>query len=96
MNKNYFIYILECSDNSYYIWVTNDIEKRLDEHSRSEDITSYVYLRKPFKLVFQEEYYDIKDALLREKQIKRWTRKKKIALIEQNFNLLQDLSKSNK
>lgn len=70
MKKKYYLYILECSDKTFYTWITNNIEKRLDEHLRSEDIKSYLFLRKPFKLVYIEEYFHPMDAIEREKQIK--------------------------
>ena len=92
MKRKYYLYILECSDKSFYTWITNNIEKRLDEHLRSEDIKSYLFLRKPLKLVHLEEYQDVTNAIQREKQIKWWSRAKKIAIINQNFNLLTKLS----
>ena len=92
-SHQYYVYILLCSDDSYYVGVTNDIERRLKEHNHSENNISYTYSRRPVKLVFQEEFNDINVAISKEKQIKGWTRQKKEALIKGEFRLLPKLSK---
>ena len=91
--KNYFVYILKCSDKSYYTGVTNNLEKRLAEH-RSGSIQGYTSNRLPIKLVYTASFYDINDAIRFEKQIKGWSRKKKEALIISDFDSLVQLSKS--
>ncbi len=91
--KNYFVYILKCSDKSYYTGVTGNLEKRLAEH-RSGTIYGYTSTRLPIKLVYYERFADINDAIRTEKQIKGWSRKKKEALIGSNFDALIMLSKS--
>ena len=78
--KDYFIYILKCSDDSYYTGVTNNLEKRINEH-QSGLIKGYTSSRLPVKLVFLERFTDINDAIRFEKQVKGWTRKKKLELI---------------
>ena len=89
--KDYFIYILKCSDDSYYTGVTNNLEKRINEH-QSGLIKGYTSSRLPVKLVFSERFTDINDAIRFEKQVKGWTRKKKEALINRDFDLLVKLS----
>ncbi len=91
--KNYFVYILECSDKSYYTGVTNNVEKRLAEH-RSGSIQGYASNRLPIMLVYTTSFYDINDAIRFEKQIKGWSRKKKEALMRGDFDALVLLSKS--
>lgn len=91
--KNYFVYILECSDKSYYTGVTNNLEKRLAEH-QSGAIQGYTSIRLPVKLVYSATFIDINDAIRFEKQIKGWSRKKKEALIRGDFDSLKELSKS--
>jgi putative endonuclease len=91
--KNYFVYIVICSDDSYYTGVTNDLERRIAEHNFGNDEKSYTYSRKPVKLVYSELFNDIKDAIKAEKQIKGWTRKKKEALISNDVNKLKELAK---
>lgn len=86
-----YVYILECSDQSFCTGVTNDIERRLAEHSETMTIT-YVSKRRPFKLVCLSDELDIQDAILLEKRIKGWRREKKVALINEQFDKLPGLS----
>ena len=74
---NYFyVYILRCSDGSYYTGHTDDLEKRLSEHT-SNSVQCYTSKRLPVKLVFQQEFATRMEALEAEKKIKKWTRKKR-------------------
>ncbi len=90
--KTYYVYIVQCFDNSYYTGVTNDIERRLIEHNNDENTKAYTYRKRPVKLVWFEDYIDINQAIEKEKQIKGWSRKKKEALINDDFDLLLELS----
>lgn len=92
--KTYYVYIALCFDNSYYIGVTNNIEKRLEEHNYGIDSNCYTYNRRPIKIVFFEDFIDVSEAITREKQLKGWSRKKKEALINGNFEKLKKLAKS--
>jgi putative endonuclease len=92
--KTYYVYIVLCSDNSYYIGITNNIDKRIEEHNYGVDPKCYTYTRRPVKAVFVEEFSNINEAIAREKQIKGWSRKKKEALINGNFSELIVLSKN--
>ena len=85
MKKDYFVYIVECSDNSYYIGVTNHLERRLDEHNSGLNKKSYTYKRRPVTLKYSSVFYDIKQAITFEKQKKGWNKKKKKALFEENW-----------
>ncbi|WP_306468576.1 GIY-YIG nuclease family protein [Aestuariibaculum lutulentum] len=49
--KTYFVYILKCSDNSFYTGITNSMERRLHEHQVGKDIEVYTYTRRPVTLV---------------------------------------------
>jgi len=91
---NYYTYILVCSDLSYYVGVTNDLDRRLLEHNNGDNKSSYTYNRRPVVIKYYEHFVDINQAILREKQLKRWRRKKKEALFEQDFEKLVELSKS--
>ena len=90
---DYFVYILLCSDGTYYTGVTNDYERRLEEHQSGYNPKSYTHSRRPIKLKLIEQFHDIDSAILREKQLKKWSKAKKQALIEQNEDFLADLSK---
>jgi putative endonuclease len=91
MNQ-YFVYILQCSDNSYYTGITNDIERRLWEHETCFYPNAYTSKRLPVKLVFWEKFHDPDHAIEFEKQVKGWSRKKKEAIIAGNWEKLRDLS----
>jgi putative endonuclease len=90
--KCYHVYIVKCNDNSYYTGVTNNIERRFAEHQIGEDVKSYTYTRRPLTLVFCEDFSDINQAIMFEKQVKGWTRKKKEAIIANNWDKLKELS----
>ena len=94
MNKTYYVYILASKRNStIYIGVTNDLERRLYEH-KNNLVDGFTKRYKIYNLVYYESVNDINAVLQREKQLKRWTRKWKIELIE-NVNLeWQDLAEN--
>ncbi len=89
-----YVYILECSDKSYYIGVTNNLEKRFKEHENGINRNCYTYTRRPLKIVFYEMFNNPNSAIIFEKKIKGWSRKKEEALIKREFHLLPELSKS--
>ena len=90
----YYVYILKCSDNSYYTGITNDLLRRVDEHNDGITPTCYTYNRRPVELVFSSEFIDVTLAISFEKQVKGWSRKKKEAIIRGDWNLLPELSKN--
>lgn len=93
MEHCYHVYILLCSDNSYYIGVTNNLDRRVAEHNESTEENSYTYSRRPVKLVWHEVYNYIDQAIAREKQLKTWSRAKKEALMDQDIERLEKLAK---
>jgi putative endonuclease len=94
--KYYYTYILLCSDGSYYTGVTNNIEKRLYEHQNGLIPSCYTLSRRPVRVVFHQAFRDVRYALLAEKQIKGWSRKKKEALMAGDFERIKELAKSSK
>ena len=90
--KNLYVYILECSDNSFYVGVTNDVGRRFIEHITGLHEESYTFSRRPLKLVFCKQFKNPVKAIKYEKQIKGWTRAKKLALINNDLELLHELS----
>jgi putative endonuclease len=90
---NYTVYILECSDLSFYTGITNDMERRLFEHQNGTNKDSYTFSKRPVKLVFTEHFDNPSDAIAFEKQIKGWRRSKKVALINRQWDQLPELSK---
>ncbi|NJB69727.1 putative endonuclease [Saonia flava] len=87
-----FVYILECSDGSYYTGSTKDLELRVKQHQNGEG-ANHTKKRLPVKLVYAEEHQRIDEAFYREKQIQGWSRRKKEALITNEQNILPKLSK---
>jgi len=85
-----FVYILRCSDGSYYVGHTNDLQVRLDEH-KSGVAANFTALRRPVTMVYAEEHPTSPRAEERERQLKRWSRAKKEALISQDLKSLKDL-----
>ena len=88
----YYVYILKCSDNSYYTGITNNVNKRFKEHQFGNKEDSYTFKRRPLVMVFYQEFNDVLQAIYFEKKIKGWSRAKKEALISGNFDMLQILS----
>ena len=88
-----YVYILLCSDGSYYTGSTNNLELRLQQHFSGEG-SNYTQKHRPIKLLYFEEFSEMSEAFYREKQIQGWSRKKKEALIKEKFEKLPDLSKN--
>lgn len=92
----YNVYILICSDDSYYTGMTNDLERRIKQHQSGSNKFSYTSKRLPIKLVWQLQCTNPSEAIKIEKQIKGWSRRKKKALIEENWEDLVEFSKNYK
>ena len=94
MGRDYFVYILTNKYNrTLYIGVTNDLSRRLDEH-KLKRLPSYSARYNLTKLVYYELFNDPYNAISREKVLKGWLRKKKIALIKGMNPKWNDLSNS--
>ena len=89
---NYYVYILKCSDNSFYTGITNNINRRIQEHQEGKDKKAYTYKRRPIFLEHFQKFNYVLEAIYFEKKIKGWTQAKKIALINGDFDMLQILS----
>ncbi|SEQ51344.1 putative endonuclease [Hyunsoonleella jejuensis] len=90
--NSYYVYILKCSDNSYYTGITNNLDKRFNEHEHGKFRDCYTYKRRPVEVKLYETFNDVLQAIYFEKKIKKWTRAKKEALINGNFDMLQILA----
>ena len=80
---SYFVYILECKDGSLYTGITKDVPKRLDEHNTKDSGAKYTKIRRPVKLIYQENSENRSTASKREHEIKKFTRVKKLQLIKE-------------
>lgn len=88
----FWVYILKCHDGSYYTGHTDNLEKRIAQHHIGL-LECYTESRRPVELVFSQECGTREEALRAEFQIKGWTRRKKEALIQQNWKALKYFSK---
>ena len=77
----YFVYILECSDQSLYVGCTNNLARRIKQHNESKWGAHYTKLRRPVKLLHSEQFDSLKIARKRESEIKSWRREKKLLLV---------------
>lgn len=89
----YFVYILLCSDGTYYTGMTNDMERRLDQHNNGKK-GAYTYNRRPVILKWYLQCTNPSEAIKIEKQIKGWSHRKKEALINENWENLIEFSKN--
>ena len=86
-----YMYILKCSNHTYYTGSTKDLNERLAQHQAGEG-SNYTAKNLPIELVYFEEYQRIDFAFHREQQVKKWSQKKKEALINGRPDLLPKLS----
>ena len=93
--KASWVYIVECADQSYYVGCTTTLEKRIAQHNAG-NFDGYTAARRPVKLLWSQEFGDMRYAIEAERSLKNWTRAKKEALMHGDFALLRDLSRSSK
>jgi predicted GIY-YIG superfamily endonuclease len=91
--KRYWVYMLLCADGSYYVGVTNNVEARVAQHAEGMDITCYTFRRRPVRLVFAEWFSSPGEAIHAEKRLKGWSRAKKQALAQGDWELIHVLAK---
>ncbi|MGL2965906.1 GIY-YIG nuclease family protein [Flavobacterium sp. XGLA_31] len=92
--KTYFVYMLQCNDSTYYTGITNDLERRIGEHQTGKNKDCYTFDKRPLELVWFETFNDVLNAIAIEKQLKGWSRRKKEALIQQDWDRLVLYSKN--
>ena len=79
--SEWWVYMILCSDNTYYTGITTNLERRFDQHKTGKG-AKYFYGRQPVKFVFKENGHDRSSASQREAAIKSLTRQQKIALFK--------------
>jgi len=82
----YYLYILECSDKTFYTGICVNLEKRIAEHNFSNLGAKYTFSRRPVKLVFSKEFKDCSSALKEEARIKKLTRAEKLSFLDTSAN----------
>ncbi len=91
--KIFHVYILECSDKSYYTGFTSNLNKRYIQHQTGYYKNCYTYNRRPLELVFMADFTEAEMGIAFEKQVKKWSRAKKKALIDGKMEDLVQLAK---
>jgi predicted GIY-YIG superfamily endonuclease len=89
---SFFVYILRCADDSLYVGHTLNVEDRLNVHNDGRGAL-WTACRRPVVLAYQEQLPSELKAVARERQIKRWTHAKKLALINGDRTALKSLAK---
>lgn len=90
--KSYFVYILGSLSGTLYIGATNDLQRRVFQH-KQHDIEGFTKEYDVDRLVYWETFYDVRNAIDRERQLRGWRREKKIALIKSMNPQWKDLSR---
>ena len=88
--KNYYVYILTNKSSTLYTGITNDLYRRLYEH-KNKLVPGFTKKYNINKLIYYEIFNDPISAIIREKEIKGWTRKKKIELIKKENSNFEEL-----
>jgi putative endonuclease len=89
----FYAYLLRCSDGSFYAGHTDDLESRIAQHQRGV-IPGYTAARRPLALVWSESFGTRDEALAAERRIKGWSRAKKLALIDGDWERMRMLARN--
>ena len=92
MTNHFYVYILKCSDGSYYTGHTDDLDKRISKH-QTGDFGGYTCSRRPVQLVYHQKFSNRDHAFAAEMKIKGWSRKKKEALIRNDWQEISRLAR---
>jgi predicted GIY-YIG superfamily endonuclease len=90
----FWVYILRCSDGNYYTGHTDNLEKRVAEHASGALPNCYTFKRRPVELVFTRNFPTRYETLASERQIKGWSRKKKEAMMRDDWAEVSRLARS--
>ncbi len=88
----WYVYLLECSDGSFYVGHTDNLQERITRHNQGRG-AKHTASKRPVELLWEEAHESKVSAIKREKQIKGWTKAKKKALAEGNIEVLHTLAK---
>jgi len=96
MQNHFYLYILKCINGAYYIGHTDNIEKRMSEHDQGLIKNCYTTNKRPVELIFLQTFPTRDAAFHAERQIKGWSRKKKEAFMENNWDKIKQLNNEQK
>jgi len=80
--------MVACSDEKIYTGLTNNLERRIKEHNYGLNDNAFTASRRPVKLIFHQEFMQFEQAEYFEKKIKKWSKAKKLALANGDWDLL--------
>ena len=92
MRRTFYVYILASDSRELYIGITNNLIRRIVEHREGGDPYGHAFRHSTTRLVHVEAAGEARDAIRREKQLKSWTRRRKLALIEKTNPGWEDLA----
>ena len=81
----YFVYILECSDHTFYTGITTNLDRRVKEHNSSKLGAKYTKARRPVKLIYSKEFENRSEASIEEAKIKKLSRTEKLNFLKINL-----------
>jgi putative endonuclease len=90
---SFFVYLLECNDGTYYIGVTNNLNRRLREHQEGIVSGCFTFSRRPVRLKYYLVFDNIYEAIKVEKKLKKWSKAKKDAYFKKDWEDLHELSR---
>ncbi len=85
--------MVRCADGSFYVGLSNDPDRRIAEHNLGIDPECYTFARRPVVLVYSAEFHWVDEAITCEKQLKGWSRAKKVALIKNDWSTIHRLAR---
>ena len=90
---SFWMYMLKCADDSYYVGHTDNLEARIAQHMRGAIPGCYTLNRRPVNLAFRQEFPTREEALAMERRIKGWRRAKKEALLARDWDEISRLAR---
>lgn len=87
-----FLYIIRCSDDTLYTGSTKQLHVRISQHKNGTG-AQYTKVRRPLELIFVQNFTSVSEAFYMEKQIQNWSKRKKLALVDSDFNQLKIYAK---
>jgi predicted GIY-YIG superfamily endonuclease len=88
----FFVYMLKCADDSFYVGHTDNLETRLARHDQGYFPSCYTFARRPVQYIYSQEFETRDEALSMEKRIKGWSRAKKSALAKHDWAEISRIS----
>ena len=90
----FWMYMLRCSDGSFYVGHTDNLSSRIAAHERGAVASCYTFTRRPVAVVFAQDFATREEALAMERRVKGWSRAKKLALIDRDWKAISRLARS--